>query len=548
MEKNHNNKDNNENKSDRKHSTHTDKGAHNLHNKDEHPAHHTEKQHSSKPDADKAGAPVVDENQLIKERKRKLDEIRAKDIEPYPYSYTAKDHACEIQEKHKGLENEEKTNFHASVAGRLMSLRNMGKAAFANLQDTTGKVQLFFREDSLGKEDYKVLKLYDIGDIIGAEGKIFKTRTGEVTIDVSKFVMLTKTLRPLPEKFHGLKDTETRYRQRYLDLITSPESKRVFEERSKIIFAIREFMASHMFMEVETPTLQAIYGGASAKPFVTKHNALNMEFFMRISPELYLKRLIVGGYERVFEICKNFRNEGIDIRHNPEFTMMEIYMAYADYNDMMKFTEELYNYVAKKVIGKTKISYQGKEIDLKSPWQKLTMKDAIKKYADIDVDTLDDEALKNIMRNFNIEYENDYSRGKAIQLIFEELCEDKLFEPVFIMDHPKESTPLCKKHRKNNELVERFEPYIAGMEMGNGYSELNDPLEQREKLMQQAQAKMKGDEDANPMDEDFVRAIEYGMPPTGGVGIGIDRMVMILTGQASIRDVILFPTLKTEKE
>jgi lysyl-tRNA synthetase, class II len=555
MEKNHTNKEH-----------HTSKEHHNGEKDDGHSIqqHSAQHKHPKQPDqkqpdenssannqsheTSNAQAPVIDENQLIKERKRKLDEIRNKGIEPYPYSYNAKNHAADIQEKHKSLEKEEKTDEKVKVAGRLMSLRNMGKAAFANLLDTTGKVQLFFREDSLGKDHYKLLKLYDIGDIIGAEGTVFKTRTGEVTIDVHKFELLTKTLRPMPEKFHGLKDTETRYRQRYLDLITSPESKKVFEARSNIILAIREFMATHEFMEVETPTLQAIYGGASAKPFITQHNALNTQFYMRISPELYLKRLIVGGYERVFEICKNFRNEGIDIRHNPEFTMMEMYMAYADYDDMMRFTEQLYNHVAKKVLGKTKITYQGKEIDFKTPWQRLTMKEAIKKYADIEIDSLSDDELKKIMTNYNIEYEGGFVRGKAIQLIFEELCEDKLFEPVFIIDHPKESTPLCKKHRKNPELVERFEPYIAGMEIGNGYSELNDPIEQREKLVSQAKARLKGDEDANPMDEDFVRAIEFGMPPTGGVGIGIDRMVMILTDQASIRDVILFPTLKPEKE
>ena len=514
----------------------------NEHSKDAHNNPHNKGQHSQKEPE------IKDESQLIKDSKRKLDELRSLGIEPYPYSYDAKDKAERIHEKHKKLDKEEKTDDNVSVAGRIVSMRNMGKVAFANLQDGTGTIQLYLREDNLDKEQFKLLKLFDLGDFIGAKGIVFRTKMGEITVEVHNFTLLTKSLRPLPEKYHGLKDTELRYRQRYLDLITNPESRAVFLARSKIISAIREFMDQQGFMEVETPTLQAVYGGANAKPFITKHNALNTDFYLRISPELYLKRLIVGGFERVYELCKDFRNEGIDTSHNPEFTMMEFYMAYADYNDMMKFTEELFNYVARKVVGKTKITYQGKEIDLKAPWPRLSMKDAIKKYGNIDVDELDNKDIEEIVEKHNIKYEGELSRGKAIQLIFEELCEDKLFEPVFITDHPKESTPLCKKHRETPELVERIEPYIACMELGNGYSELNDPVEQKEKLLEQARLKNKGESDAHPMDDDFVRAIEYGMPPTGGMGIGIDRMIMILTDQASIRDVILFPTLKPEKE
>ncbi|MEM4327971.1 MAG: lysine--tRNA ligase, partial [Candidatus Woesearchaeota archaeon] len=466
-------------------------------------------------------------------------------IEPYPYKYEPTHKAKILLEKYSKLKPDEVTEDKVCVAGRFMSMRRMGKATFGHIDDGSGRIQLYFKEDKLGAEKYQVLKLLDIGDWIGAKGTVFKTKSGEVTVLVSAFDLLAKAIRPLPEKWHGLKDIEARYRQRYLDLIMNPEVREVFVKRTKIIDSIRDFLNSKGFLEVDTPCLQPIYGGANARPFKTFLNALKMDVYLRISNELYLKRLIVGGIDRVYEFARDFRNEDIDRTHNPEFTQVEIYQAYADFNDIMGLTEGLISNAAKKLYGTTKIEYRGNMIDLKGSWQKLSMVDAIRKHADIDVTRLPDEELFDLRRTFNLEISGDITRGKVIQALFEKEVTGKLIQPVFIIEHPKETTPLCKPSRINpDEFVERFELFIAGMEIANAYSELNDPLLQRALLEAQAKQLRAGFKEAHPMDEDFIRALEYGMPPTGGVGIGIDRLVMLLTNQPSIRDVIFFPFMK----
>jgi lysyl-tRNA synthetase class 2 len=396
---------------------------------------------------------------------------------------------------------------------------------------------------------YKVIKKLDIGDIIGVDGKVFATKTGEISVHAENFTLLTKSLRPLPEKYHGLQDKELRYRKRYLDLMMNPDVRETFIKRSMMMSAIRDFFQKRGFMEVETPTLQLIYGGANARPFVTHINAWDMTMYLSISPELYLKRLLVGGFEKVFTICKNFRNEGVDRSHNPEFTMLECYQSWVDYEEMMRIMEECFEHVCKAVNnGSTKVKhvYQGEEVELdfKAPWPRMGMLEAIEKHAGLDVSTMDDEQLKDTLRNYNIDYEGDFSWGLAVQLIFEELVEDKLVQPIHIIDHPKETTPLCKKHRGDDRLIERFESFCMGSELCNAYSELNDPILQRELLEQQAEELRGGAEEAHPMDEDFVQSIEYGMTPAGGLGFGVDRMAILLTGVESIRDVILFPTMK----
>ncbi len=489
---------------------------------------------------------MEEEHRLVAQRKQKLDELRKNNIEPYPYKFNKKDNSKDLLDKFKKLKKEEKTKDKVSLAGRIMSLRVMGKVSFGHLQDSSGRIQFYVKEDEIGKQNYKLFKKFDIGDFLGINGVVFKTKRGETSIWVKKLELLTKSLRPLPEKWHGLKDMETRYRQRYLDLLMNQDVKEIFLKRSQIINAIREFLNSKGFIEVETPLLQPLYGGASARPFKTKINAYNMDMFLSISPELYLKRLIIGGFEKVYTISKNFRNEGVDKSHNPEFSMLEFYWAYADYNDIMEITEDLVNFVAKKVNKSTKIVYQSKNIDLKKPWKKLSMKNAIKKYLKINIDKFDDKEIKNYMKGNNIEYEGDFSRGLAIELIFETLVQDKLIQPVFITDHPKESTPLCKPKRGDHHLIERLEPYIYGWEMGNGYSELNDPELQRKLLEEQSNQRLI-DEENHPIDEDFIKALEYGMPPTGGMGIGIDRLTMVLTNSPTIRDVIFFPFMKPEK-
>ena len=487
------------------------------------------------------------EAELIQERLRKLEEIKKLGINPYPYSFDAKDNAAELQEKYAKLKEEEKTKDKAVVAGRLVALRRMGKASFAALQDMTGKVQLYFRQDDVGEKLYKLLKLSDVGDIIGVEGIVFKTKTGEVTIYVNKFEMLCKSIRPLPEKFHGLKDDELRYRQRYVDLIMNADVKKTFIMRTKIIDAMREFLNSKGFLEVEVPTLQAIYGGANAKPFMTFHNELKQNMFLSISPELFLKRCIVGGLDKVYTIGKNFRNEGIDTTHNPEFTSMESYEAYADYNDTMTLTEEMIEFICKKVLGTTKVKYGDKTLDFKVPWQRMSMKDAIKKHYLLDVDKMKDDELKDKVRDLGVDA-GEGTKDEMINAIFEDQVESKLEQPTFITDYPKGICPLTKVHRKDKDLVERFEGFVNGMELANAYSELNDPKDQEERLKKQEEARKKGDEEANPMDADFIRALEYGMPPTGGLGIGVDRLIMFLTNSASIRDVILFPMMRTRNK
>ena len=488
---------------------------------------------------------MPNEEELIAERKRKLDEIRKLKINPYPYNFEVKNNSQKISLDFANLKPEEHTDKKVKIAGRIIALRRMGKVTFMHLLDEFGKVQLYLAFDKLGEKNYEFLKLLDMGDWIGAEGHIFKTRTGEITVEASEIQLLSKSLRPLPEKWHGLSDIEQRYRKRYVDLIISPQVREVFKKRTAIIRSVKEILDEKGFIEVDTPCLQPIYGGAAAKPFISHLNALDMQIYLRISNELYLKRLIVGGFEKVYEFARDFRNEDIDRTHNPEFTQVELYQAYADFNDMMEITEEIYERTAKKVLGTTKFEYQGHQIDLQRPWQRYSMVESIKKFADVDVEKLSDEDLFNLRTTYRLEVDGDITRGKMIQALFEELVESKLIQPTFITHHPIESTPLCKPCRKHpSQFVERFEPFIAGMEIANAYSELNDPILQRKLLEDQAKKLSEGNAESNPMDEDFIQAIEYGMPPTGGLGIGIDRMVMILTNQASIRDVLFFPFMK----
>ena len=484
---------------------------------------------------------------LQKERLKKLKNIQRLGINPFPAKSNRK-HTVAVARKMMGKK--------VIVAGRIKALRTMGKIAFADLEDATGKIQLLFRQDTLKGEKFDFLQNLDLGDFIEASGEVMKTQAGEITVDVLDFRILTKSLRPLPSNWYGLKDVEERYRKRYLDLLMNSEIKDVFITRTKIISAVREFLDSRDFLEVETPTLQEIYGGANARPFKTRHHALGNEFFLKISDELYLKRLIVGGFEKVYEIDKDFRNEGIDRSHNPEFTMLECYAAYADYNDMMRLTEDLYKEVALKVLGQTKITFGEHKIDLKSPWKRLSMKEAIKQYVGVDTDKLTDDEIKALLKKHNLVTENKpsltgvaagFSRGVAIATLFE-LAEPHLIQPTFIYDFPKETTSLCKPKEDQPELIERFEPYIAGFEVGNAYSELNNPIVQKEFFDSQKRAAKSGDEEAHPMDKAYLEAMEYGMPPMGGLGLGIDRMVMLLTNNQSIADVILFPTLRPEKK
>ena len=488
---------------------------------------------------------MAHDNHLIQERIRKLNELREKGINPYPYSYDVSKKSSEIKKEFSYLKPEDHSGKEESLAGRIVLLRRMGKASFATIRDGEGDIQVYLRSDDVGADNYKLLKKLDLGDFIGVKGELFATKTGEITIYVKSFEILSKSIKPLPEKFHGIKDTETKYRKRHLDLIINPESKEVFKKRLLIMKSIRDFMADRGFLEVETPLLQTQYGGAAARPFITHHYELDMDMYLRISPELYLKRLIVGGFEKVFDMNKNFRNEGIDTTHNPEFTMLEAYQAYADYNDMMDLMESMYDYVARKVLGTTKINFKGQEVDVAKPWKRITMLDAIKEYAGIDVSSMSVEELQDFVEENLIDFDKEKNWGNYVGAIFEHFCEDKFVNPTFVIDHPRESTPLCKGLRSGDDrLIERFEPFCMGMELGNAYSELNDPVLQRELLEDQQRQLVAGDEEANPLDEDFLDAIETGMPPTGGIGIGIDRMVMLLLGQESIRDVLFFPTMK----
>lgn len=484
---------------------------------------------------------MTEESDIYQKRKEKLNWIVNEKINPFPYSFDKKDNASEIQEKFKKLNNGEDTKTKASVAGRVITTRIMGKASFITILDETGKIQIFGSSESI--KNYELFKKLDHGDIIGVKGNIFKTKVGELTIHANEFELLSKSLLPLPDKWKGLKDPEIRYRQRYLDFIANPEQKEIFVKRHKIIQEIRNYTNKLGFIEVETPTLQTIYGGAKARPFKTRINAWSMDLFLSISPELYLKRLLVGGFEKVYTITKNFRNEGVDRTHNPEFTMLELYWAYKDYNDIMKFVEDLLVYLTKKINGKTEIEYDNKKINLKKPWQRLTMYESLKKYAKIDVENLSDDELKKLIKQHKIEL-SEYNRGWAINYLFEELVEPQLIQPTFITDYPKETSPLCKEKRGNPELIERFEFFINGHEFGNAYSELNNPIIQKELLEKQERDRLKGDQEANPMDKDFILALEHGMPPAGGLGIGIDRLVMLLTNSSTIREVIAFPTMK----
>ncbi len=492
---------------------------------------------------------MMPQDNLIQERIRKLNELRERGINPFPYSYKKDSNSEELKKRFEKLAAEEKTEEKVSLAGRIMQNRNMGKAAFVHIQDEQGRIQLYFREDDLGKEKYRLLRKVDIGDYIGIKGYIFKTKTGEVTVYIEDWEILSKSLKPLPEKHHGLKDKELRYRQRYVDLIMDQNVKEVFKKRSLMLKYIREFMDDRGYMEVETPLLQTQYGGASARPFITHINAWNMPMFLSISPELYLKRLIVGGFEKVYTICKNFRNEGVDQSHNPEFTMIEAYEAYTDYSGMMKLLEECYEYVAKKINGSTKVKHiiDEKEIkiDFKAPWPKMTMLEAIEEYVGIDASNMSTKDLMNFCDKKSLDYDRGASWGDLILTIFE-LAEEHIIQPTHICDMPKEGTPLCKRHREDERLNEQCEPIGLGMEIGNMYSELNDAQVQEEKFKEQVEKGRSGDEEAHPMDEDFVNALMVGMPPTGGIGWGVDRMAIFLTGVESIRDVILFPTMKPE--
>ena len=488
---------------------------------------------------------VQDISQLEKVRREKLAELQAAGKDPFQIvKYDQTYHSAQIKRDFDDLENET-----VSIAGRMMFKRVMGKASFCNVQDKEGRIQVYVARDDLGEEAYKEFKRMDIGDIIGVKGFVFKTKTGEISVHAKELTLLSKSLSPLPEKFHGLQDVDMRYRQRYVDLIMNEESKETFIKRSKIISEIRKFLDGRGFMEVETPMLVSNAGGAAARPFETHFNALNEDVKLRISLELYLKRLIIGGLERVYEIGRVFRNEGVDTRHNPEFTLMELYQAYTDYYGMMELTESMFRYLAEKVCGTTTIVYGDKEIDLGKPFRKLTMIDAIKEQTGIDFDQVaTTEEAKKIADEHHVEYEDRHVKGDIVNLFFDEFCEDKMIQPTFIMDHPIEISPLTKKKPDDPTKVERFELYINGWEMCNAYSELNDPIDQRERFAAQDALAEAGDDEAQHTDEDFLHAMEIGMPPTGGIGYGIDRLTMLLTNSAAIRDVLLFPTMKTMKD
>ncbi len=483
-----------------------------------------------------------DVNQLLKVRRDKLKELQDNGKDPFVITkYDVTHHSQEVKDNFDALEGQSVT-----LAGRVMSKRVMGKASFCHIQDLQGMIQSYVARDSIGEEEYKAFKKLDIGDIIGLKGEVFKTKTGEVSIHAAEVTLLSKSLQILPEKFHGLTNTDIRYRQRYVDLIMNQESKDTFIKRSKIIKEIRTFLDGRDFMEVETPMLVANAGGAAARPFETHYNALDEDVKLRISLELYLKRLIVGGLERVYEIGRVFRNEGVDTRHNPEFTLMELYQAYTDYEGMMELTESMFRYLAEKVCGGAVLNYNDTIIDMSKPFERITMIDAVKKYAGVDFTQVKtDEEAKALADEHHVAYEARHKKGDIISLFFEEFCEEKLIQPTFVMDHPIEISPLTKKKPENPELVERFELFIYGREMCNAYSELNDPIDQRERFKAQEELLAQGDEEANHTDEDFLNALEIGMPPTGGIGYGIDRLVMLLTNSQAIRDVLLFPTMKT---
>ncbi|BAI80624.1 lysyl-tRNA synthetase [Deferribacter desulfuricans SSM1] len=482
-------------------------------------------------------------------RFEKLNELKQMGINPYISSFKVTNKISDIKKAYINTSSAELLDkkYRVTVAGRVMAIREFGKAAFLNIKDRSGSIQVYIAKKELSEQEYEIFKKTDIGDFIGVSGYLFKTKTGELTVLAETYKILTKALRDLPEKWHGLKDVEKRYRQRYVDLIVNDEIRELFILRSKIIQRMRQFFIENEFIEVETPMMQPIAGGATARPFITHHNALDMTLYLRIAPELYLKRLVIGGLERVFEINRNFRNEGISTKHNPEFTMVEWYMAYADYYDQMAFTENMLYTIAKDVLGKTTITFGEYEIDLTPPWDKLTLEDSIEKYTDIKKDDLKDfDSAKQVAKNLEIKLEKNWGRGKIVLEIFEKTVEHKLIQPTFIIDYPKEVSPLAKSKFDNPDVTERFELFIAGMEVANGFNELNDPIDQKERFEKQVEAKEAGDEEAHMMDHDYIRALEYGLPPTAGQGLGVDRLVMLFTNKNSIREVILFPHMRPE--
>ena len=497
----------------------------------------------NKPNTEEAAVLTENEiNEQMQVRIDKMHKIEEHGWKPFGYRFLYTHRAADIAAQFDELSEKET---EVKMAGRIMAIRGHGKTCFMDMQDKTGRIQVYVRKDVIGEENYALIKLMDIGDTVGITGTAFRTHMGELSIKANSVEMLSKSLRPLPEKWHGLKDVETRYRQRYVDLIVNPEVRDTFVKRSQIIRSVREVLDSHDFLEVETPILNTIAGGAAARPFISYHNALDMQVYMRIAPELYLKRLIVGGMDRVYEMGRVFRNEGIDNRHNPEFTSVEIYQAFADYRDMMDLTEEVVVKTAEKVLGTTTINYEGTTIELASPWKRMSMIEAVKEYSGKDFTNVTDlEEARAIAKELNVAVETSFGIGKIINACFEEYVEDKLIQPTFITGHPKEISPLAKSNPENPEITDRFEAYIYGREICNGFTELNDPIDQKERFLKQVEERANGDEEANMMDEDFVNALEYGLPPTGGLGIGIDRLVMFLTNSSTIRDVLFFPTMK----
>ena len=485
-------------------------------------------------------------NEQMQVRINKMHQIEEHGWQPFGHKYVVTHHSQDIADQFEDLSANETI---VQMAGRIMAIRGHGKTCFMDMQDKSGRIQLYVRKDAVGEEKYALIKLLEIGDIIGIRGTVFRTHMGELSIKAVDIEILAKSLRPLPEKWHGLKDVDTRYRQRYVDLIVNPDVRRTFVLRSKIIKSIREILDNRDFLEVETPIMNSIAGGAAARPFITYHNALDMQLYLRIAPELYLKRLIVGGMDRVYELGRVFRNEGIDIKHNPEFTSVEIYQAYADYTDMMDLTEVIVSQTAQKVLGTMKITYEGQEIDLTPPWPRMSMIEAVAKYTGQNFEGVTDvETARKMADAINVEYEPGFGVGKIINACFDEYVEDKLIQPTFITGHPKEVSPLAKSNPDNPEITDRFEGYIYGREICNGFSELNDPIDQYERFLKQVEERNAGDEEANMMDEDFINALEHGLPPTGGLGIGVDRLVMFLTDSSSIRDVLLFPHMRHKNQ
>ncbi len=489
----------------------------------------------------------MSEKELIQQRLEKIQALRDSGIEPYAYRYARTHTAAKIQETFSRLQGEDRSEVSISIPGRIKTYRGHGKTIFAHLQDESGQVQIYFRANDLGEEKFEIVKRLDVGDFLGVKGQVFRTKTGELTVKVEEFILLAKAIRALPEKWHGVKDVEVRYRQRYLDILSNEKSRAVFLTRFRIVKEVRNFLDNLGFLEVETPMMQPIAGGAAAKPFITHHNALNRDLYLRVAPELYLKRLLVGGLEKVYELNRNFRNEGISTMHNPEFTMLEVYQAYVNGQTMMELTEKIFVHLVKTLTNGTKINYQGQEIDMTTPWRRVSYVDAVKEQTKVDVWNQTPEKLQAVCKEHHLDAPEKADKAELVEILFENLVEPKLIQPTFVVDFPIELSPLAKQKEGDSELADRFEPYIVGHEFANGFSELNDPQEQRKRFERQAQKRAQGDEEAQMMDEDYIRALEYGLPPAGGLGIGIDRLIMLLTDSPSIRDVILFPQLRQIK-